>query len=48
LIVVAIAINARDRASIARREPESVVTTENALANRRTRFGQKTGFGERR
>jgi hypothetical protein len=29
LIVVAIAINARDRASIARREPELVVMTEN-------------------
>jgi hypothetical protein len=48
LIVVAIAINARDRASIARREPEFIVMTENGLANRCPRFVQKIGFGERR
>ena len=47
-IVVDVAIDARNRASIARREPKLIVTTENGLANRRLRFVQKIGFGERR
>jgi hypothetical protein len=43
-----VAIDARERAPVARREPKSVVAAGSAHPNRLSRFVQKFGFGERR
>jgi hypothetical protein len=43
-----VAIDARERVSIVRGDPKSVVATKSAPANRLSRFAQKFGFGERR
>jgi hypothetical protein len=43
-----VAIDARERASIVRRDRKFTMTTESTRPNRLSRFVQKIGFGEQR